>query len=189
MVERIMAFDKNKDGKVTKDELPERMQELIARGDANKDGAFDKDEIKKLTADLAGAGPRRGFGAGGGFPPFGGFGPPVVIERALDDLNLSEKTKEKAEAVVREHQENIRKMVDLAQVELLLKMKEVLSAEEFKNFKAALDRQPGFGDQPFGRGGRPPGFAPAGQPPSRDLERRLDQLQRELDNLRREIRR
>ena len=32
IVERIMAFDKNKDGKVTKDELPERMQDLIAKG-------------------------------------------------------------------------------------------------------------------------------------------------------------
>src|SRR5262249_8203431 len=42
VVERIMSFDKNKDGKITKDELPERMQFLIERGDANKDGALDK---------------------------------------------------------------------------------------------------------------------------------------------------
>src|SRR5205807_7056903 len=57
IVERIMSFDKNKDGKVTKDELPERMQDLIAKGDANKDGALDNAEIKKLATDLARNGP------------------------------------------------------------------------------------------------------------------------------------
>jgi Ca2+-binding EF-hand superfamily protein len=50
IVERIMGFDKNRDGKVTKDELPERMHGLIARGDTNKDGALDRDEIKKLAS-------------------------------------------------------------------------------------------------------------------------------------------
>ena len=60
VVARIMAFDKNKDGKVTKDELPERMHDLIARGDTNKDGALDRDEIQKLAAaQLPGGG---GFG-------------------------------------------------------------------------------------------------------------------------------
>jgi hypothetical protein len=77
VVERIMAYDKNKDGKVTKDELPERMHGLIARGDTNKDGALDRDEIKKLASTPGGFGPG-GFGPGGfgpgGFGP-GGFGP------------------------------------------------------------------------------------------------------------------
>src|SRR5690242_16347443 len=45
IVERIMSFDKNKDGKVTKDELPERMHHLIEQGDTNKDGALDRDEV------------------------------------------------------------------------------------------------------------------------------------------------
>src|SRR5262245_44676397 len=63
IVERIMSFDKNKDGKVTKDELPERMHFLIERGDTNKDGALDRDEIKKLAATLApGPGGPGGFG-------------------------------------------------------------------------------------------------------------------------------
>src|SRR5262245_40774854 len=48
VVARLMAFDKNKDGKITRDELPERMQFLIELGDTNKDGALDVDEIKKL---------------------------------------------------------------------------------------------------------------------------------------------
>src|SRR5260370_29187729 len=52
IVERILSFDKNKTGKVTKEDLPERMQYLIEKGDTNKDGALDKEEIKQLAAVL-----------------------------------------------------------------------------------------------------------------------------------------
>jgi hypothetical protein len=65
MVERLLSFDKNKDGKLTKDELPERMQDLVAKGDTNKDGSLDKEEIQKLAADLARDQGGRGFGRGG----------------------------------------------------------------------------------------------------------------------------
>src|SRR5215472_9363804 len=62
IVERIMAFDKNKDGKVTRDELPERMHDLIIRGDTNKDGALDRDEIRRLATAPGGFVTRGGFG-------------------------------------------------------------------------------------------------------------------------------
>src|SRR4051794_12877928 len=52
IVERILSFDKNSDGKVTADELPERMQHLLALGDVNKDGALDREEIRKLATTL-----------------------------------------------------------------------------------------------------------------------------------------
>ena len=48
-IERILSFDQNKDGKVSKDELPERMQRIFDRADTNKDGALDKDELKKMV--------------------------------------------------------------------------------------------------------------------------------------------
>jgi cytochrome c peroxidase len=67
VIERVMAYDKNKDGKITKDELPERMQHLIAKGDTNKDGALDKEEIKKLASIFANARSFRGGGRRGGF--------------------------------------------------------------------------------------------------------------------------
>jgi hypothetical protein len=185
IVERLMAFDKNKDGKLTKDELPERMQDLIAKGDTNNDGALDRDEIRKLATVLARDGFAFGFGGpGGGFGPGprGGFGPglkggprPGGAERAVADLRLSGKTKEKAEAVLKAHQENVRKLMDLARSDLLVKMKDVLSEQEYKTFKEGLDRQPG----PF----------PVGGPRPVDVDRRLEQLQRELDDLRRELRR
>ena len=71
VVVHILAFDKDKVGKVTRDQLPERLQSLVDQGDTNKDGALDKDEIKALAAKLekksrfAGKGGKGGFGKGG----------------------------------------------------------------------------------------------------------------------------
>jgi hypothetical protein len=66
LIERLMQYDKNGDGKVTKDELPERMHSLIEQGDTNKDGALDREEIKRMAER---AGP-------GGFPRGPNGGPP-----------------------------------------------------------------------------------------------------------------
>ncbi len=198
IVDRLMAFDKNGDGKVTKDELPERMQDLVARGDTNKDGALDRDEIRKMASTLGrdtfagGFGGGRGFargkgfdgfggfakgkGKGKGFGGFGGFVGPGGSRAALAGLNLSSDKKEKAEAAVKAYQENVRRLTELARSDLLVKMKDILSEQEYKSFKDNLDRRPGAGL--VGTGG-----APAA------LERRLDRLQKELEDLRRELRR
>ena len=209
VVERLLSFDKDKDGKITKGELPERMQDLIAKGDLNKDGALDKDEIRKLASELTrdprfsgfdgrggggrGFGPGDRRGAGGGFAPRsrGGERPPVGgIEQALVSLKLSANTKEAADKLVKAHRDNIPRLLDLARGDLLMKMKDVLSDEEYKNFKASVERQPGLGPVPIGRLGAPFGTAPVGASPGPpDVQRKLDQLQKELDDLRREIRR
>jgi Spy/CpxP family protein refolding chaperone len=153
IVERLMSFDKNNDGKLTKDELPERMQDLIAKGDTNKDGVLDKDEVKALAAKLQQEGLPRGFGGNGGFARFGGFrggfGPGGAAERALGELKLTDKKKEAAEAAVKAHQEDVKKLMELARADLLLKMKDILTAEEYKKFKDGLENPPGAG--PRGR--------------------------------------
>jgi hypothetical protein len=193
MIERLMAFDKNKDGKITRDELPERMQGLIARGDTNKDGALDKEEIRKLARTLTrddfagnfgGFGGFKGKGKGKGFGgPFAGKGPfgpkggPGGAARAaLDELNLSGTTKEKAEAVVKAHQADVRRLLDMARSDLLVKMQDVLTEQEYKTFKQGLDRRPA------------PGLVGTGAPRP-ELERKLDRLLKEVDDLRRELRR
>jgi hypothetical protein len=62
--------DKNKDGKVSKEELPERMQGIVDRADANKDGAMDKKELRQMAERFGQSGrPARGRGEGEGDRP------------------------------------------------------------------------------------------------------------------------
>ena len=56
---RLMGFDENKDGKLSKEELPERMQPLMIRIDRDKDGFLSKEELEAL----GGSGGRRPGGA------------------------------------------------------------------------------------------------------------------------------
>lgn len=78
----LTSYDKNKDGKVAKDEAPEQIQSFFDRFDTNKDGALDKAEMDaisgpKKTADgeaTAGAGGDGAGGPGGGGPGGGGAG-------------------------------------------------------------------------------------------------------------------
>ncbi|HJZ57920.1 MAG TPA: hypothetical protein VKE74_23385 [Gemmataceae bacterium] len=74
LVERVMSFDADKDGKVTRDELPARMHNLIEMGDTNGDGALDREELKALAARMSQNGPPGGPRGPGGFP--GGPGGP-----------------------------------------------------------------------------------------------------------------
>ncbi|QDU05286.1 transaldolase/EF-hand domain-containing protein [Gimesia chilikensis] len=64
-VERMMANDKNKDGKITKDELPERMQRMFDNIDTNKDKALDKAELTKTAEQFNARFRSRGGDRGG----------------------------------------------------------------------------------------------------------------------------
>ena len=69
---RMMAFDKNKDGKLTKDEVSERMHPLLKEADANGDGAASREEITKLAEKRAGGQSGRDRGGRGGGDQGGG---------------------------------------------------------------------------------------------------------------------
>jgi hypothetical protein len=149
IVERLMAFDKNKDGKLTRDELPERLHYLFEKGDLNKDGALDKDEIRKLASipGILGENSHVSGGREGGA---------VNLERVIDDLGVRGEKRQKARAAVQAHQAAVRAFMEKSQAELLDKMKGLLNDEEFKEFKAAVERQqrPG-GEGSRGRDGEP----------------------------------
>lgn len=67
-VTRLFQNDKNKDGKLTKDELPEQMQRIIERADTNGDGAIDRKEAEAFAERLRGR-PVGGPGTDGKRPP------------------------------------------------------------------------------------------------------------------------
>lgn len=80
-VTRMMAWDKDKDSKLTDAELPNRMESLMARADVNKDGSIARDELTKLMELEQGSGGGRAGGPGG--PPDGGRGGPGGMTRSL----------------------------------------------------------------------------------------------------------
>jgi Ca2+-binding EF-hand superfamily protein len=49
-VQRLMAFDKNGDGELTKEELPARMQRLLDRADTDHNGRLTATEIRAMAA-------------------------------------------------------------------------------------------------------------------------------------------
>ena len=99
---RLMEFDADKDGKLTSEELPARMQGMLTRGDADKDGKLTKEEILAMAAAEGGRGNggpggpggpgggrgeggRRGGGGGGGlFGGPGGGGPGGFVDRMFE---------------------------------------------------------------------------------------------------------
>jgi len=78
IVTKMMAFDKNKDGKLTKDEITDpRLVRLFDQADSDKDGVVTKEELTalatKLEAEVPAGGGRGGRGGG---PDDGGPGGP-----------------------------------------------------------------------------------------------------------------
>jgi Ca2+-binding EF-hand superfamily protein len=48
MAERILTWDANDDGVITRDEAPDRMMELFDQIDANADGMLEADELRNM---------------------------------------------------------------------------------------------------------------------------------------------
>jgi Ca2+-binding EF-hand superfamily protein len=64
-VSRIRGFDKNEDGVIDKDELPERMQGVLKRYDENDNGSLDKSELDQMASKAHSNSRGRGPGPGG----------------------------------------------------------------------------------------------------------------------------
>ena len=114
---------------ITHDELPERMQGLVARGDKNADAALDSDEIRALVS-AASSGPTRVS-----FRAQSSEGLPGVIR----DLKLSPEKHLRALVIVGPHKPP-RTANDPESSALLGEMKALLDDEEYENFLAAATR-------------------------------------------------
>ena len=92
MVTRLMEMDKDKDGKLSKEELPERLQSMMARGDKNEDGFLDKAEIMASARERSGG--QGGEGAGGqGAGRFGGGGGPEMLAQIMQRVDANKDGK------------------------------------------------------------------------------------------------
>ena len=146
VVARLMSFDRNHDGRVTVEELSERMQGLVARGDLGGDGALDATEIRSLAVaptpvQVRGFNPIIGSG-GYGFGDEIGFSSKMHIEGAIDDLRLASDRRERAIAIGTAFADR-RKQESLS--ELLVTMRPLLSEEELRAFTLIAEQSPQVG--------------------------------------------
>ena len=98
VVARLLSFDSNRDGKVTVDELSERMQGLVARGDRGADGALDASEIRSL-AQAPQQVRIQGLGGGYSFGDTGSLSTRTHIENTIDDLRLAPQANQEARRI------------------------------------------------------------------------------------------
>lgn len=84
LVERMMQMDANKDGKISKDEMPaQQVERMFDRADINKDGFLDKAELEAFAK----AGQARGQGGQPGGPGGAQRGGAVNLEGAMKQIN------------------------------------------------------------------------------------------------------
>jgi len=126
--ERLLSFDIDKDLRISRDELPERMQGLIARGDKNGNGLLDFDEIEALVTATSAA--TRVF-----VRPQPSEGLPGVIS----DLKLSPAKRERALAMLSVHRPAPH-VKGGSNADLYKAMRSLLDNEEYADFVAASER-------------------------------------------------
>jgi len=143
VIARLMTFDRNNDGLVSKGELPERMESLLV-ADRSGDGGLDRDEIRVLAAPapVAVAAGVVGFrGGGGGGYTFGdqvSLSTRAHVEGALEDLRLTPIANEQALAIVRPFMAKLE--ADASDV-LMKELEGLMPQRQHTTFKTMLDRQ------------------------------------------------
>jgi hypothetical protein len=129
VIERLMSLDVNADGRVSRDELPERMQRLVVDGDKNADAALDSVEIRALVNAAAPERHRLSFRSQ----------PSEGLPGVISDLKLPPEKHQRALAIVKD-QRPPRNINDPASSALFGEMKALLDDEEYENFVAAATR-------------------------------------------------
>ena len=133
MIERLMSFDRNADRRISREELPERMQGLVARGDKNADADLDLDEIRSLMNAASSTRVRVGFRSQPSHTE-SSEGLPGVIQ----DLKLPPQKHALAFAIV--SRPNLVRTAGPTENDLNGEMRSLLDDEEYENFAAAAAR-------------------------------------------------
>jgi hypothetical protein len=129
VVNRIWSFDANGDGRIARDELPERMEGLVSRGDKNQDGVLAWDEVSALVDRASPARRIQRFTARG----------VASLAEIILDLKLRPVMHDRAMDIVKV-QTVLRNLDGPASDELYAKMRELLDDEDYENFVAAAAR-------------------------------------------------
>jgi hypothetical protein len=128
-IARMLSFDRNADGVIGRDEVPERMADVVSRGDTNRSGSLDAEEIRAIASSQLRA--RSGTGIIGSDAPVAlQVRPPQDSgqEAFLTDLALDKKRHAAALAAL-----------SAGHVET------VLTATELADFRASMGRnRPGL---------------------------------------------
>ena len=183
----MMAFDKNKDGKLTKEEVTdERLHRLFDQADANKDGVVTKEELMALAAKLdeesrrraaaaaaaarrAGRPRRRGPGGPGGRGRFGPPQPGQILPPFLQEqLKLTADQKKQLDALQKE--------VD-AKLDKILTDRSEEATQGDARPRAGRPRRAGWAWR-AGRTGRPGGPRRARRPAAREGVSRCEEMTR-----------
>ena len=139
VVARLMSFDRNNDGRVAREELNERMQNLIARADSGGDGALDATEVRALAAAPPAPVQIRGFQGGGySFGDTFETSSRAHFEGAVADLRLDAERQARALAVVKTF---IDTLEGNARTTVLNDLGGLLTAEQLADFTQQLDSQ------------------------------------------------
>ncbi len=87
--DRLKEMDANKDGNLSKDEVPERVWGFLSRADKNKDDVLSKEELEAMRAAAGGL-------PGGGRPGQGGRGAEMFtnLDKNKDDKLTSDEVPE-----------------------------------------------------------------------------------------------
>ena len=127
VLDRLLSFDANADNRISRDELPERMEGLVSRGDRNQDGFLTPDEIVPLV-DIQSSAPRR--------PASGIVRGSGSLADIIADLKLPSATHKRALAIVN----GPRSVDDPANIDFRTEMKDLLNDEDYENYVAAAAR-------------------------------------------------
>ena len=142
VLERLKTFDADKNDQISRDELPERMKALVAKGDTNKDGVLDEGEILTLATSSS---RHVSFGWMVTIPAGAltrDMRPPAKpgLEGLLEDLRLPVEKHARATAIAFAYK-GVRTLDDPDAEQLLVKLGNVLDAWELEDFASALRRQ------------------------------------------------
>ena len=132
MLERLMSFDRNADHRISRDELPERMQGLVARGDKNADADLEAEEIRSLFVAASSA------RAIGGLRSQRHTVSTDALPGVIQDLKLPPQKHALAFALV--SRPNVVRAADFTDNDLNGVMRSLLDDEEYENFMAAAAR-------------------------------------------------